>query len=243
MKLESPYNDKDADFVRSITKDKYANTQQRSLGLVMRRELLLWRRDKYQIKAKLGQSRSTALLTIFKSLKVLHIPRRFQISSWQLWLERSFGLRTRTRSLVSCSKRCSSTFLVSLEFDVVRHANQFLIFFLCIGAMLLIVKQFPARAVFYKQQDANFFPTWTYVVGRSVANIPNSLIDSLLFGTIVYWFVGLAFGDGATIGNFFMFLLITFMTSFTCGLIFGIFPAVVSCSPTRKSSLAQVLFP
>ena len=65
-------------------------------------------------------------------------------------------------------------------------------------------------------------------MGRYVANIPNSLIDSVMYGVIVYWFVGLAFGNGATIGPFFMFLLILFMTSTACGLIFGMFPAIVS---------------
>jgi ABC-type multidrug transport system ATPase subunit len=34
-------------------------------------------------------------------------------------------------------------------------------FYAAIGAMTLVVTQFPARSIFYKQQDARFFPTWT----------------------------------------------------------------------------------
>jgi ABC-type multidrug transport system ATPase subunit len=37
-------------------------------------------------------------------------------------------------------------------------------FFSAIGAMTLVVTQFPARSIFYKQQDARFFPTWTVCI-------------------------------------------------------------------------------
>jgi ABC-type multidrug transport system ATPase subunit len=34
-------------------------------------------------------------------------------------------------------------------------------FYMAISAMNLVVSQFPARSIFYKQQDARFFPTWS----------------------------------------------------------------------------------
>jgi ABC-2 type transporter len=49
----------------------------------------------------------------------------------------------------------------------------------CLGAMVLIVKSFPARSIFYKQQDANFFPTWAYVLGRSLSTVPVAMIDAI----------------------------------------------------------------
>jgi len=55
-KLNSPYG-KGGDFVREIGKHLYKNSLRRSLKLLMGRELLLWWRDKYQIKAKLAQSK------------------------------------------------------------------------------------------------------------------------------------------------------------------------------------------
>ncbi|KAL7562291.1 hypothetical protein ACA910_014510 [Epithemia clementina (nom. ined.)] len=196
-KLKTQYNEKDAEFVRSIAKDRYANTQTKSLGLVMRRELLLWRRDTYQIKQKLAQNTILALVigTLF----------------WQADVDSVIGVLFQS------------------------------MFINVLGAMLLIVKQFPARAVFYKQQDANFFPTWTYVLGRCVANIPNALIDSLLYGAIVYWFVGLAYGNGASIAPFFMFLLILFMTSTATGLIFGMFPAIMEVVTLAQAAMAVVV--
>jgi ABC-2 type transporter len=38
------------------------------------------------------------------------------------------------------------------------------VFFCSLGAMLIVVAQFPARSIFYKHQDARFFPTWSVSV-------------------------------------------------------------------------------
>jgi hypothetical protein len=99
-------------------------------------------------------------------------------------------------------------------------------FFISLGAMLKVVPQYAVRGILYKHQDANFFPTWTYVVGRSLASIPSSVIDGLLYGTIVFWFVGLAHDDGASFGNYLMFVFITMMSSIGLGLLFSIFSAI-----------------
>jgi len=64
------------------------------------------------------------------------------------------------------------------------------------GAMVAVMKQFPDRSIFYKHQDSNLFPTSAYVAGRSVAAIPNALIDAVFFGSMIYFFVGLAYDDG-----------------------------------------------
>ena len=53
--LDAPIN-ADIEFVKKIAANKYANSSFVSLKLLARRELLLWWRDKYQIKAKIGQS-------------------------------------------------------------------------------------------------------------------------------------------------------------------------------------------
>jgi len=54
--LEAPVN-ADAEFVKKLAAERYANSWRTSLKLLARRELLLWWRDKYQIVAKLGQSK------------------------------------------------------------------------------------------------------------------------------------------------------------------------------------------
>jgi hypothetical protein len=58
-RLEAPFQDAaTADFIRSIGSDKYKNSSYGSFKLLAYRELLLWWRDKYQIKAKIVQSKS-----------------------------------------------------------------------------------------------------------------------------------------------------------------------------------------
>jgi ABC-type multidrug transport system permease subunit len=107
--------------------------------------------------------------------------------------------------------------------------------------MLKVPMQFEPRSIFYKQQDANFFPTWSYVAGRSLAGMPTSIIDGLLFGTIIYWFVGLAWNDGASIGNYFIFILLILAASFGAGLLFSIFSATVKDKPTAQAAMSVAM--
>lgn len=110
--------------------------------------------------------------------------------------------------------------------------------FLSLGAMMKVAPQYAVRGVLYKHQDSNFFPTWTYVCGRSLATIPSSIIDGLLYGTIVYWFVGLAHNDGASFVNYIMFVLITMFSSIGLGLLFSIFSAITKDRSTGQAYMS-----
>jgi ABC-2 type transporter len=57
-------------------------------------------------------------------------------------------------------------------------------FYACVAQMGAITRQFPDRSIYYKQQDANFFPTWSYVLGRSIASIPIAVTDAIGYGTV-----------------------------------------------------------
>jgi hypothetical protein len=63
--------------------------------------------------------------------------------------------------------------------------------FVVIGAMTTVIKQFPNRSIFYKHQDANFFPTWTYVMGRSAASLPYAIADAVIYGKLFLLLLGL----------------------------------------------------
>ena len=110
--------------------------------------------------------------------------------------------------------------------------------FIAIGAMQKVAPQYAVRGVLYKHQDANFFPTWTFVFARSLATIPASIIDGLLYGTVVYWFVGLAHDDGASFGNYIMFVLITMVSSTGIGLLFSIFSAITKDRSTGQACMS-----
>jgi hypothetical protein len=107
-----------------------------------------------------------------------------------------------------------------------------------VGSMLLVIKQFPSRSIFYKEQDANFYPTWTYVAGRSVATLPSALIDSFLYGTIVYFFAGLAHNDGASVVNYIVFVILLFVLSVTTGLFFSMYSAAVGNINIAQAAMA-----
>ena len=85
------------------------------------------------------------------------------------------------------------------------------VFFISMGAMLKVAPQIDTRGIFYKEQDANFYPTWTYVLARSLAGLPTSIQDSLVYGSFIYWFAGFA----PSAGCYFMFLLLTLLCAFT----------------------------
>jgi hypothetical protein len=46
-------------------------------------------------------------------------------------------------------------------------------FFVSLGAMLKVPSLFDVRSIFYKHQDANFFPTWAYVLGKTIGRHQN----------------------------------------------------------------------
>ena len=116
--VNGPIDGTARDVIQTMAKTKYFNTSYKSLQLVVRRELLLWWRDKPAIKAKVMQTTVMGIVvgTLF-----------FQNESPQD--------------------------LMGVLFQSV--------FFCSLSAMLLVVAQFPARSIFYKHQDARFFPTWS----------------------------------------------------------------------------------
>ena len=174
--------------------------------------------------------------------------RRFQNSSLAslkllvyreclLWWRDKAGIRTRVAQDLLMGIIAGTLFWQAWEetTSVVGILFQSM-FFISLGAMLKVSPQYAVRGILYKQQDANFFPTWTYVVGRSLASIPSSVIDGLLYGTIVFWFVGLAHNDGASFANYIMFVLITMLSSIGIGLLFSIFSAI-----TKDRSSGQAM--
>ncbi|TMW67516.1 hypothetical protein Poli38472_011136 [Pythium oligandrum] len=67
------------------------------------------------------------------------------------------------------------------------------------------------RGVFYKQRGANFFRTSSYVLAVSVSQIPMAIIETVIFGTLLYWMCGFV----SDVGSFFLFELLFFLVSLT----------------------------
>lgn len=111
------------------------------------------------------------------------------------------------------------------------------VLFISLGTLGTIAPQFETRRILYKEQDANFFPTWTFVLARALAGIPSLLFDTLIFGTLVYWLAGLA----PSAGNYFVFLLLLVTFAFTCSLMFTIFSASIRDRTSGQAAMALTM--
>lgn len=92
-----------------------------------------------------------------------------------------------------------------VTFGVAYQASLFLV--LSQGAQ--VTAHMNCRGVFYKHRRANFYQTLAYVVASSASLFPLALIESIFFGTIVYWMCGFV----AEAGPFVVFLLLFFLSN------------------------------
>ncbi|GMF28078.1 unnamed protein product [Phytophthora fragariaefolia] len=65
-----------------------------------------------------------------------------------------------------------------------------------------------SREVFYKQRGANFYRTASYVWANSVSQIPLAVMESLIYGSIVYWMCGFV----PSAGSFLLFEVTIILT-------------------------------
>jgi hypothetical protein len=83
------------------------------------------------------------------------------------------------------------------------------------------------RVLFYKHADANFYSAWPYVLGRTLSQIPQTLLlDTLVSGSVLYFMIGLA--DRESPSNFFTFLLILFLFSMVMNQQLAVFASFAS---------------
>ncbi|KAI3428353.1 hypothetical protein D9Q98_006733 [Chlorella vulgaris] len=68
---------------------------------------------------------------------------------------------------------------------------------------------FANKRVFYKHRDNNFFPPAAYVGSFVLTQIPQSVIECIIYSLGVYWISGLT----RTAGNYFVFVVVTFSIS------------------------------
>jgi len=104
-----------------------------------------------------------------------------------------------------------------------------------LGSMTTAPNQIDDRAIYYKHHDANFYPTSAFVTGRTLSLIPQSIMDCIMFGTMIYWMVGLV----TSVSAFFTFLAILVVFTLVMNTMLGIFATI---SPTRATVQAISAF-
>ena len=71
-------------------------------------------------------------------------------------------------------------------------------------------------------------------MARALAGLPTSLQDSLVYGSFIYWMSGFA----PTVENYLLFLVLTLLCAFTCGLMFSIFSATIRDRPSAQAAMS-----
>jgi ABC-type multidrug transport system permease subunit len=66
-----------------------------------------------------------------------------------------------------------------------------------------------ARNVVAKQIDAGFFPSLSYTLSVCLMHLPITIIEALIFGTLVYFMPGFTYEPG----RYFFFLFLMFLNS------------------------------
>ncbi|POM70838.1 ABC Superfamily, partial [Phytophthora palmivora] len=80
---------------------------------------------------------------------------------------------------------------------------------LSIGQAAQVPTVMAAREVFYKQRGANLFRTASYVLSSFANQAPPVILESVIFGTIVYWMCGFV----SSFWSFLIFLIVLCLTN------------------------------
>ncbi|KAI9981232.1 hypothetical protein PInf_008931 [Phytophthora infestans] len=105
--------------------------------------------------------------------------------------------------------------------------------FLSMSQASQVATYMDARSVFYKQRGANFFRTSAYVLATSITQIPLCVLETLMFGSIVYWMGGYV----DVVDRFLVFLV----TLFLCQMWFTSFFFFLSAA-SPNLTIAQPVF-
>lgn len=85
--------------------------------------------------------------------------------------------------------------------------------FVMIGQSAQVPAFVAIRDVFKKQRRANFFRTSSFVLATSTSQIPLAVVETLIFGSIMYWMCGFV----ASAQGFLLFELLLFLTNMVFG--------------------------
>ncbi|KUF88270.1 UDP-3-O- N-acetylglucosamine deacetylase [Phytophthora nicotianae] len=111
------------------------------------------------------------------------------------------------------------------------------VMFLSMGQGSMIPVYIAGRDIFYKHRRANFFRTGSYVLATTVSQIPLALVETIIFGSIVYWICGFV----SDVKLFIIFELVLFLSNLAMGMWFfflaGALPDANVVMPVGMSSI------
>ena len=96
------------------------------------------------------------------------------------------------------------------------------------------------RPIFFKHYESNFYSALPFVLGRTMASFPQTISDVLLFGTFLYYIIGLAGRDDAS--NFFVYIAVLVTFAFTMQQQLAVFASFSSSSTLQVLSAVTLLY-
>eukprot|EP01113_Clastostelium_recurvatum_P037483 TRINITY_DN5489_c0_g1_i3.p1 TRINITY_DN5489_c0_g1~~TRINITY_DN5489_c0_g1_i3.p1 ORF type:complete len:1654 (-),score=318.95 TRINITY_DN5489_c0_g1_i3:50-5011(-) len=168
-------------------------------------------------------------------------------TKWNFW--RAFTMTK--RSLAQVRARCIKSIFMGLVLGSLfwqidndqlgANSRQGVVFFALtftlFGSFVAIPGFFVERAVFYDQRASRWYKTWTYLMANIALEIPIALVESVLFGSILYWMVGLK----ASADAFIYFLLMLFVVDLMAQ-IFVRMLSIITPTVDLASTITPVVF-
>lgn len=96
-----------------------------------------------------------------------------------------------------------------------------------------------SRVIFYKHNNANFYSVWPFVFGRTLSQIPQIIVDTLMFGILLYYTVGLAGRE--ELANLFVYLAVLFSFAVLMAQQLSVFASFATASGTQAYSACVIL--
>ncbi|VEU39363.1 unnamed protein product [Pseudo-nitzschia multistriata] len=110
--------------------------------------------------------------------------------------------------------------------------------FVMLGGMVTAPSFVSERLIYYKQNDANYYGAFSFVFAKAVSKLPQTTLDCTIFGTILYYMVGLA----PQPEYFFVFFGIVLVFNILMSELLFIFSTFASTSSMVQTASACIVF-
>lgn len=125
------------------------------------------------------------------------------------------------------------------EFDLLGALFQAGLFIM-LGAMQSSAGMIADRPVFQKHHASNFYSSVPFVVGRTLSTFPQTISDTIMFGTLLYYIIGLGGRDDPV--NFLVYLSILVTFAFTMQQQLAFFASFASPGTLQSLSSITLLY-
>ena len=176
------------------------------------------------------------------------IRRRYQISFWrQTWLNLDRNMTIWRRDKRFLFANAIKNLIMGVSVGGVFYQTESItgiygvlfqvMMFILLGAMVSAPALVDDRAIYYKHADANFYSAFPYIIGKALALMPQAFTDVMIFGTIIYWMVGLV----STASNYFRFIAILFVFSIGMNQMLAVFASFARTKSEVQGYSAVIL--